>query len=155
MTAMSSLMIMFQELSKEFKFRYDVIWKRNIPHIGPNLKKPLIFHTSSHIYGKGKYFFNRVNSVEGIDRIRSVIEVNKDLNLGRGNKPVDLMIQFLEAFSNDNVFDVFGGNGSTMIACEKTKRKCFTIEIDPEFCDVIVNRWEQFTGLKAIKNGTE
>ena len=48
-----------------------------------------------------------------------------------------------------SVFDPFGGSGSTLIACEKTKRKCFTMELDPVYCDVIVERWEAFTGLKA------
>lgn len=48
-----------------------------------------------------------------------------------------------------NVLDFFGGSGSTLIACEKTQRKCYMMEIDPHYCDVIVQRWENFTGLKA------
>ncbi|MBP93861.1 MAG: hypothetical protein CMC55_07075 [Flavobacteriaceae bacterium] len=155
MTAISSLMELYKDLSTYLKFRYDVIWKRAIPHLGPNLAKPLIFHTTTHIYGKNKFFFNRKNSIEDIDRIRSVIEAKKDLTAGRGNKPIDLMIQLLEAFSNKTILDVFGGNGSTIIACEKIKKNCYCMEIDPVFCSVIIERWEQFTGLKAIKNGTK
>ena len=47
------------------------------------------------------------------------------------------------------VLDLFGGSGSTMIACEKTNRKCFMMELDPYYCDVIVARWEKYTGQKA------
>jgi len=47
------------------------------------------------------------------------------------------------------VLDVFLGSGSTLIACEKTNRKCYGMEIDPHYCDVIVKRWEEFSGKKA------
>jgi DNA modification methylase len=47
------------------------------------------------------------------------------------------------------VLDLFGGSGSTLIACEKTQRKCFMMELDPKYCDVIVARWEKYTGKKA------
>jgi DNA modification methylase len=49
----------------------------------------------------------------------------------------------------NSVMDPFGGTGTTMIACEKTKRKCFMMEIDPHYCDLIVSRWEKYTGKKA------
>ena len=45
--------------------------------------------------------------------------------------------------------DLFLGSGSTLIACEKTNRKCYGIEIDPHYCDVIVKRWEDYTGKQA------
>jgi DNA modification methylase len=48
-----------------------------------------------------------------------------------------------------SVLDLFLGSGSALIACEKTKRKCYGMEIDPHYCDVIVKRWEDFTGNKA------
>ena len=50
---------------------------------------------------------------------------------------------------NGIVLDTFLGSGSTLIACEKTKRKCYGMEIDPHYCDVIVKRWEEYTGNKA------
>jgi DNA modification methylase len=49
----------------------------------------------------------------------------------------------------ENVLDLFGGSGSTLIAAEQTGRKAFLMEIDPLYCDVIVRRWEEFTGRKA------
>ena len=47
------------------------------------------------------------------------------------------------------MLDLFGGSGSTMIACEETGRKCMMMELDPHYCDVIIKRWENLTGTKA------
>jgi len=66
-------------------------------------------------------------------------------------KPVELAVRAIEYSSRagENVADLFGGSGSTLIACEKTGRRCFTMELDALYSDVIVQRWEQFTGKKA------
>lgn len=66
-------------------------------------------------------------------------------------KPVALGLKAIEDFSDqgDVVLDLFGGSGSTLIACEKTGRKARLMELDPKYCDVIVKRWEEFTGRKA------
>jgi DNA modification methylase len=66
-------------------------------------------------------------------------------------KPVELIEKALEDASKPNnvVLDLFGGSGSTLIACEKMGRKARLMELDPKYCDVIVKRWEEFTGKKA------
>jgi DNA modification methylase len=66
-------------------------------------------------------------------------------------KPIELITRSINNSSrmNDLVLDAFGGSGSTLIACEQTKRKARLIELDPKYCDVIVTRWENLTGLKA------
>jgi DNA modification methylase len=67
-------------------------------------------------------------------------------------KPVRLIEKFVAVSSSPSfplVVDMFGGSGTTLIACEKLNRKCRMMEIDPHYCDVIINRWEQFTGNKA------
>ena len=66
-------------------------------------------------------------------------------------KPVDLHCWVFEQWGKpaDTVVDLFGGSGSTLIACEKTGRSCRMMELDPKYCDVIVKRWEEFTGKKA------
>lgn len=68
-------------------------------------------------------------------------------------KPVSLCARILDDFTKDgdNVLDLFGGSGSTLIACEQTNRKCFTMEFEEHYCDVIISRWEQLTGKKAKK----
>ena len=52
------------------------------------------------------------------------------------------------------VLDMFGGSGSTLIACEKTNRDCRMMELDPKYCDVIVKRWQEFTGQEATLEST-
>jgi DNA modification methylase len=66
-------------------------------------------------------------------------------------KPVELVERAIRnsSKSRDIVLDCFGGSGSTLIACEKTGRQARLIELDPKYCDVIVQRWEEFTGKKA------
>jgi DNA modification methylase len=53
---------------------------------------------------------------------------------------------------NQTVIDLFGGSGSTLIACEKTKRQCRMMELDPKYCDVIIKRWQDYTGKNAINS---
>ena len=66
-------------------------------------------------------------------------------------KPIRMLSEILRDFTNegDIILDVFGGSGSTLIACEQLNRKCYMAELDPVYCDVIIERWENFTGEKA------
>lgn len=68
-------------------------------------------------------------------------------------KPIRMLSEILQDFTSENdvILDGFGGSGSTLIACEQLNRKCFMCELDPGYVDVIINRWEQFTGQKATK----
>ena len=70
-------------------------------------------------------------------------------------KPVRLFAEIVKKFENkerfDTVVDLFGGSGSTLMACEQLNRKCYMMELDPKYCDVIIKRWETFTGKKAVK----
>ncbi len=68
-------------------------------------------------------------------------------------KPVRMQTEILKDFTkeNDNILDGFGGSGSTLIACEQTNRNCYMMEYEPHYIDVIIQRWENFTGEKAIK----
>jgi len=63
--------------------------------------------------------------------------------------PVAFAEHFISTFSVGSVLDLFGGSGSTLIACEKTNRKCFMMELCPHYIDVIITRWENYTGQKA------
>lgn len=68
-------------------------------------------------------------------------------------KPIALCTRAIKSSSreNENVLDVFGGSGSTLIACEQNNRNCYVMELEPKWVDVIIQRWENFTGEKAIK----
>ena len=67
-------------------------------------------------------------------------------------KPLKLCARAIHASSreNENVLDLFVGSGSTLIACEQTGRNCYMMELDPHYVDVIIKRWENFTGQKAV-----
>lgn len=67
-------------------------------------------------------------------------------------KPITLLVDIIEQWGNrcNNIVDLYGGSGSTLIACEQLNRNCYMMELDPKYIDVIIERWEQFTGEKAV-----
>ena len=85
---------------------------------------------------------------------QSVIYCDKPLanRLHPTMKPVKLVARFLlnSSQKGDAVADIFGGSGTTLIACEQLGRRCRMMELDPHYCDVIIARWEQFTGKEAV-----
>ena len=97
--------------------------------------------------------FNRKSFLTG-KRLGSVWEVSKDsVNkyLYPTQKPVELAEMAINTTTliNNIILDFFGGSGSTLIAAERTNRHSYLMELDPKYCDVIVKRWEDFTGNKA------
>lgn len=64
---------------------------------------------------------------------------------------VEFASWFIKNFAANSVLDNFGGTGTTMIACEQLKKKCFMCELNESYCDIIIQRWENFTGKQAIK----
>ena len=66
--------------------------------------------------------------------------------------PIKLPSEYIMAMTDkgDNVIEPFGGSGTTLIACEQLERNCYIMELDEKYCDVIIDRWEQFTGEKAV-----
>ncbi len=81
----------------------------------------------------------------------SVKKVNPQSMVHLTEKPVELAVRAMQYSSRagENVLDLFGGSGSTLIAAEQTGRRAFLMELDSLYCDVIVQRWEKFTGRKA------
>jgi DNA modification methylase len=69
-------------------------------------------------------------------------------------KPVELAVRAIQYSSRpgEHVLDLFGGSGSTLIGCEQTGRRAFLMELDPAYCDVIVERWKGFTGNEGRKS---
>ena len=123
-----------------------VIWHKPGGGIG-DLKKTfssdyevaLVWHRGAELQGK---------------RIGSVWKINKDSSMKYVHptqKPVALAEEALDKTtqSKATILDLFGGSGSTLIACEKQNRHARLMELDPKYCDVIVKRWEDFTGKKA------
>lgn len=67
-------------------------------------------------------------------------------------KPITLLVDIIEQWGKEcnNIIDLYGGSGSTLIACEQLDRACYMMELDPKYCDVIIKRWETLTGEKAV-----
>lgn len=88
----------------------------------------------------------------------TVVEVNRPARseFHPTMKPVELIVGCLQNSTQrgDKVLDVFGGSGSTLMAAEQMSRSAYLVELDPRYCDVIVRRWEDFTGRKATRGKT-
>jgi len=97
--------------------------------------------------GAAHRFFGPANVTD----VWSVKKVNPQSMVHLTEKPVELAVRAIQYSSQtgENVLDLFGGSGSTLIGCEQTGRRAFLMEIDPLYADVIVQRWEKFTGRKA------
>ena len=84
---------------------------------------------------------------------KGMIRCEKDKRIHPTQKPVSMLSEILQTFSDENeiILDVFLGSGSTLIACEHTNRICYGMEIEPHYCSVIIERWQKYTNKKAIK----
>lgn len=107
---------------------------------------------------------NKLNKSELIQLCKDCIQPNVPISIIRENKPsksaehptmkpIKLLAHLIinSSKKGQNVLDLFGGSGSTLIACEELNRKCYMMEYDPKYCDVIIKRWEELTGNKAEK----
>ena len=121
-------------------------------------KKPMLL-------GRGKYQWAHEPCIFAIkgspyftdDRTKTTVwdfgGYDKSKNVHPTQKPLFLPAEAINNSSKENeiVLDSFGGSGSTLIACEQLKRKAYLMEFDPHYVDVIIKRWEDFTGKKAVK----
>lgn len=129
----------------------QIIWFKGGGGIG-DLKKTflsdyetaLVWHRGAELTGK------RIGSVWKVDKDGSSSYVHPT------QKPVALPEEAIDKTTRqgNSVLDLFGGSGSTLIACEKTNRYCRMMELDPKYCDVIVKRWQDFTGEEAVLEST-
>lgn len=141
------MMMMMKEAGWEVK--HELIWEKQsivLNRADYNYQhEPIMYgwNKKHKFYGKGQF---HTTSIWKIDRPTKSKEHPT-------MKPIALIVEALENSSvkNNIVLDLFGGSGSTLIACEQTNRKCRTMELDPKYCDVIIKRWENLTGKKAQK----
>jgi site-specific DNA-methyltransferase (adenine-specific) len=146
------LLVTFLESLETVKLQYKqlLVWVKNNLVLGR-----MDYH---HKHEGILYGWNEKHKWNGPSNEVTVWEFNKPhvSELHPTTKPVDLICKAIENSSkaNDIVYDPFGGSGTTLIACEHLKRKCFMVEIDPYYCQVIIERWEKLTGKKAKVNAT-
>ena len=132
----------------ELYFSQAVIWVKEHPVL---TRKDFMGNHEWCFYGwregAGHEFFGPPNATD----VWSIKKVNPASMIHLTEKPVELAVRAIEYSSRpgENVLDLFGGSGSTLIGCEKTGRRAYLMELDALYSDVIVQRWEQFTGKKA------
>jgi DNA modification methylase len=155
-------------------FKQELIWVKSQLVLGgskyQNIYEPCLFGckgTSVKFWYAGRKERSVIESLEfmGEAELRAtvkelledvpldVIRVDKNRinDLHPTMKPIKLLAKFINNSSKegDIVVDLFGGSGSTLMACEQLERICYMMELDPKYIDVIINRWETFTGEKA------
>ncbi len=141
-----------------------IIWKKDVASMGWNdfrykhewilvgKKKETRIKAVPILYGwkDGSHFFRDTRDEVDVWEVprKSAVDYKHPTE-----KPVWLIEKALANSSqrHGNVADLFGGSGSTLIACQRLNRKCFTMEYDPKYIDVIIARWERFTGQRAQK----
>jgi DNA modification methylase len=129
--------------NNSYRVRNMIVWNKNRMGMGRPFRSQhelVIFGSSENI----KYKKCNQANVLTVERCRN--------ELHETQKPIELLIKVLDNMEiniSKRVYDPFLGSGTTLIACEKTNRKCSGMELDPHYCDVIVKRWEEFTGKKA------
>ena len=128
--------------------RHQLIWVKDAPVFSMN-RLDYDYKHEPILYGwVKKHDFKRKGEQD-----KSVWEYKRTANkLHPTMKPIELICNALKnSTDKDNlVLDLFGGSGSTLIACEQLNRKCYTMELDEHYCDVIITRWENLTGKKAV-----
>ena len=131
-----------------FYFSQGIVWDKQHPVL---TRKDFMGAFEICFYGwkegAGHKFYGPNNATD----LWHVKKVNPQAMVHLTEKPVELAVMAVQYSSKpgENVLDLFGGSGSTLIGCEQTGRRAFLMELDPPYCDVIVQRWEEFTGNKA------
>jgi len=129
-------------------FSQGIVWDKQHPVL---TRKDMMGAFELAFYGwkegAGHNFYGPNNATD----LWHVKKVSPQAMVHLTEKPVELAVRSIQYSSlpGENVMDLFGGSGSTLIGCQQTGRRAYLMELDPLYCDVIVQRWEQFTGQKA------
>jgi len=135
-------------------FSQSIIWVKEHPVL---TRKDFMGNHEWAFYGwregSAHKFFGPTNAVD----VWAVKKINPQSMVHLTEKPVELALRAIQYSSTpgENVLDLFGGSGSTLIGAEQTGRHSFLMELDPAYCDVIVQRWEKLTGDKADREAAE
>ena len=135
-----------------------LVWKKDkcLP-LGNPTQSGCVNHLCEFIFcfnEKGNRAFNNPQWKQGTQT--NIIETvnaagNSYAKMHGATFPIDLPSYIIQNFSKYSVLDLFGGTGTTLIAAEQLNRQCYMMELDPYYCQVIINRWEEYTGQKAEK----
>ena len=134
----------YAQLQGRLDYKACIVWAKNVFGLGRGYR-----HQHEFCLFNGKID-------EAVKNESDLWNIKKDTNyVHPTQKPVELSVR---AFGNHiklvNVLDLFGGSGSTLIGAQQTNRNCFVMELDPKYCDVIIKRWQDFTGQEAVIEST-
>lgn len=117
-----------------------------------NSRFEYIFIFSSTEHSKRKIESNYFRNISNVYELNPAGK-NQNTEIHAAIFPVEFAEHYIGFLSENSVVDMFLGSGTTLITCEKINRKCYGMEIDPYYCDVIIKRWEDYTGQKAALDG--
>jgi len=135
-------------VSESFNYKNLIVWKKNNWSMG-DLKGAFAGQHELLIFahkGKIELLGKRDPDIWTFDRVPPEVHPTQ--------KPVELVEYALSKVKSGKTLDLFGGSGSTLMACEKTNRKSYLMELDPKYCDVIIKRWQDFAGQEAVMEST-
>ncbi len=134
--------------ANDLHFAQCIIWNKLHPVLG---RKDFLGCYEVSFYGWKKGAAHRFFGPNNVPDLWEIKKVNPTQMEHLTQKPTELAVNAMQYSSKpgENVLDLFGGSGSTLIACEQTGRRGFLMELDCLYCDVIIRRWEEFTGKKA------
>lgn len=148
--AIAELLYMYADNFKELLY-----WQKENPM--PVIQENVISSATELIIAlghNGTRSFRNFNDrlFHGVITGLSASTSNKYADVHKATFPVYLPAEIITRFTkkDGSVLDCFGGTGTTMIACEQTGRRCYMVELEPHYCDIIIDRWEQYTGEKAV-----
>jgi DNA modification methylase len=135
-------------------FSQGIVWDKEHPVL---TRKDFMGAFEIAFYGWREGAAHRFFGPKNATDLWHIKKVNPQSMVHLTEKPVELASRAMEYSSKpgENVLDLFGGSGSTLIAAEQTGRKAFLMELDPPYCDVIVQRYEEFTGKKAERQSAK
>jgi DNA modification methylase len=136
-------------LQKYFKVSNIIIWDKVVHGLGSDYQYT---YELVNVCKKGK---PKIDSHQGDNEYQDVWHIQRQLGKNKDHataKPVELCERAIRHASHKNqiIIDLFGGSGSTLIAAEQIERICYMMELSPKYCDVIIKRWENLTGEKAV-----
>lgn len=131
----------YATLQTKLDFKSCIVWAKNVFGLGKGYR-----HQHEFCLFNGEID-------DSIKNESDLWEIAKDTNyVHPTQKPVALIGRALKNHKGSKtVLDLFGGSGSSLVGCEQLDRTCYMMELDPRYCDVIIKRWENLTGEKAVK----
>lgn len=135
-------------IKQKFDLKNIIVWDKVVHGLGSDYKYT---YELLNVCKKGK---PDLNTHQGDKEYSDVWHIQRKVGRDKDHatkKPLEIIERALRHASkvDDLIVDLFGGSGSTLIACEQLQRNCYMMELDPHYCDVIIQRWEDFTNNKA------